>query len=63
MKLSKTMERCLRKLDKKKWKSSYELRESLNTLQALRARGLAISLAQLGSFAFPRVSLLWRLKN
>lgn len=60
-KISKTMLRCLNKLSYKKWKSSYEVQESLSTLSALQKRGLVERKVELGYLFTPHTAIKWRI--
>ena len=61
--LTKNQLRCLDKLNSTKWQTAYELRENLNTLNALHVRGLVISKGMFGCYFTPRTALLWKLKT
>ncbi|MCK5020170.1 MAG: hypothetical protein KAS32_24240 [Candidatus Peribacteraceae bacterium] len=61
MKLSKTQQEVLSKLSKTEWKSAYDLRCGLNTLQSLATKGLVKSKSGLGSMAFPRTNIKFKL--
>ena len=64
MQLSKTQQQVLERMDDT-WKSSYELRASMSTLNALESRGLVESrgYGRPGSFSMPRVVIKWRKKR
>jgi hypothetical protein len=63
MALTKSQSRALAKLRRRGgWASSYELKETLGTLNALHNKGFADRRGGLGAMAFPRVSITFKAK-
>jgi len=62
MKLSPAQSRALSKLSSE-WRSAYEMQESLNTLHALVQGGKALVKYETGSMAFPRICIMFRLRE
>jgi hypothetical protein len=58
--LSKSQKRAIGKLTRE-WKSSYEIQESRTVLDSLVAKGLVEVMMDLGSIAFPRINIKYRL--
>lgn len=58
---SPAQQRAINKLKDMEWKSAYDIQESRNTLDALVSKGVLESRGGLGSMAFPRNNILYRL--
>lgn len=58
--LSKNMKEALSKCTNE-WQSAYEMGVKINTLDALKNRGLIERQYNLGAMAFPRTGIEWRL--
>ena len=63
MMLSERQKEALDKMEPGKWYSAYSLQVGLNTLWALERKGFLIYVMEIGSIAFPRNSIKWRLKG
>ncbi|MAK54688.1 MAG: hypothetical protein CML17_02350 [Pusillimonas sp.] len=63
MKLTKSQKEALEKFSDGKWHSAYDVQSGLNTLNALFNKGLLDRKAGLGSMAFPRNGIKFKLKE
>jgi hypothetical protein len=60
--LSLAQKKVFSRMDKAVWKSAYDLGASLTTLRCLTSKGFVESKSLPGSIAFPRTSILFRIK-
>lgn len=58
---SPAQQRAINKLKDMEWKSSYAIQESRRTLDSLVSKGILERHYELGSSAFPRTHILYRL--
>ena len=58
--LSKAQQTALERLDEKGWRTAYEIRCSLNTLESLVSKGMVEKRVLPGFMAFPRNCIEFR---
>ena len=59
-KITQIQKRTFEKLSETEWRSSYEIGESLKTLQELAKKKMVKTKYELGSGFSPRTAILWK---